>query len=86
MVFERDGTLSTRTSAGIDVSTKAFREGKGADIVIWQKGNDSAFFVDLQPTGAIKSRVDSGAKVRSRLKELEENGRYEEEEDEEKRR
>jgi hypothetical protein len=81
VVFERDGTMSTRSSAGTDVSTKVFREGKGADIVIWQKGNDTAFFIDLQPTGAIKSRAGSTEHVRSRRDELEADGKLDDDED-----
>jgi len=72
IAFERDGTMNTRSNAGSDVSTKDFREGRGADIVIWQKGNDSSFFVDLQATGAVKSRVAPNKKIRSKLDELEE--------------
>lgn len=58
--FQRDGTLHMRSSGGTDVPSVLFRKDppEGGDIVIRQRDNDYAAFIDLQPTGTVKSKID----------------------------
>jgi type II secretory pathway pseudopilin PulG len=78
VVFERDGSLHLVAGGGNDVPSAQFRQDPpvGADIVIWQKGNGHASFVDLQPTGTVKSKVAMATEVHSQREEkvVEEKG------------
>lgn len=57
VIFERDGSL--RFETGSDVSSAFYDEAtpQKADIVIYQRGNNTACFVDLRPTGQIRTKL-----------------------------
>ncbi len=61
ITFYRDGTLELKAggSGGADFASANFRKEPpmGGDIVIKQRDNLYAAFVDLQPTGTVKSKV-----------------------------
>jgi hypothetical protein len=48
---------------GSEVPAATYKNEESADILIWQRGNDYATFVDLQATGSMKSKIASGEKI-----------------------
>ena len=71
IVFGRDGTLSMIAAGGSDVPSGKYRMDppRGADIVVWQDGNDNAAFIDLQSTGSIKFKIAPSTEVKSLRKD-----------------
>lgn len=83
VIFERDGTLHFRAGAGNDIPTAVYKREPpdGADIIVFQRDNDTALFIDLQRTGSVKSRVASRESVtETRIPEAQED--YDEDDDE----
>lgn len=58
--------LKTLSKKGSDVASALYKRKESADIMIWQRGNDYACFVDLQMSGSVKSEVASAEKVLER--------------------
>ncbi len=71
IAFDRDGSLSFVGQGGQDVPAASYKADppQGADIIIWQsfhehrEYNPNVAFIDLQPTGTVKSRIASGQGV-----------------------
>ena len=57
--------ISTRVRRrrGNDVPYALFKNAEGADILIWQRGNESASFIDLQATGTVNTKTAFAQKI-----------------------